>query len=86
MIMTSFWFVTVIIFALNYLDIHVDFRVPFQANRGQSHMMKIKEPRKKLKVLMNEEIQQLIKATTNIRGRSLIQLLRCLLPFGRIGL
>ncbi len=49
-------------------------------------MMKIKEPRKKLKVLMNEEIQQLIKATTNIRGRSLIQLLRCLLPFGRIGL
>lgn len=39
------------------------------------HILKIKEPRKKLKVLTKEEVQQLIKATTNIRDRLLIQLL-----------
>jgi integrase/recombinase XerD len=39
------------------------------------HILKVKEPRKKLKVLTKEEVQQLIKATTNIRDRLLIQLL-----------
>ncbi|QNU37243.1 tyrosine-type recombinase/integrase [Geobacillus sp. 44B] len=39
------------------------------------HILKVKEPRKKLKVLTKEEVQQLIEATTNIRDRLLIQLL-----------
>jgi integrase len=39
------------------------------------HILKVKEPRKKLKVLTKEEVQQLIKATANIRDRLLIQLL-----------
>jgi integrase/recombinase XerD len=39
------------------------------------HILKVKEPRKKLKVLTKEEVQQLIEATTNIRDRLLIRLL-----------
>lgn len=39
------------------------------------HILKIKEPRKKLKVLTKEDVQRLVEASTNVRDKLLIQLL-----------
>jgi integrase len=39
------------------------------------NLLKVKEPRKKIKALKKEEVQRLITATTNIRDKLLIQLL-----------
>ena len=39
------------------------------------NVLKLKEPRKKLKILTKEQVQQVLNATTNIRDTFLIQLL-----------
>lgn len=49
---------------------HVNKNKPSNRN-----VLKIKEPRKKLKVLTKEEVQRLVEATTNIRDQLLIQML-----------
>jgi integrase len=53
-----------------------DFLYHVNKNRPSNrHILKVKEPRKKLKVLTKEEVQRLVEATTNIRDKLLIQLL-----------
>jgi integrase len=50
----------------------------YHVNKDKSsnkNILKLKEPRKKVQVLSKEEVEQIYKATTNIRDRLLIKLL-----------
>lgn len=53
-----------------------DFLYHINKDKSSSkNILKLKEPRKKVQVLSKEEVEQIYKATTNIRDRLLIKLL-----------